>query len=76
MAAVDIPENMAANLLASQVAGFNIAIEELRGNVGNAGNIVRHSAVRRFDELGIGESKAQSGLTATDVGGPTNKAGA
>jgi hypothetical protein len=74
--AVDIPENVAANVLASQTLGFNLAIEELRNNSANAANIVRHSAVRRFDELGIGESRAQTGMLATDIGGPTNPAGA
>lgn len=71
----DLPERVAESLLTAHVEEARYDLAELRKNASNASNIIRHSAVRRFDEIGIGESKAQSGLMATDVGGPTNAAG-
>jgi len=72
--ATDLPENVAQNLMTSSVAGFQLATEELRSNAGNASNIVRHSAARRFDETDVSEGKTAAGILATDVGGPTNAA--
>jgi hypothetical protein len=49
--------------------------EQNAANAEFTANAMRLSAFRRFDELGIGESRAQTGMLATDVGGPTNSAG-
>jgi len=70
--AADLPDNVAQNLMTSAVSGFQLSTEELRANAANAANIIRHSAARRFDELGPTEGKTSAGILATDVGGPTN----
>ena len=70
--ATDLPDNVAQSLMTSSVTGFQLATEELRANAGNAANIIRHSAARRFDETDVTEGKTAAGVLATDVGGPTN----
>lgn len=72
--ATDLPENVAQNLMASSIAGFQLGTETLRINGANASNIIRHSAARRFDELDTTESRAESGIMATPIAGPTTKA--
>ena len=73
--AVDLPENVAQNLITSSITGFQLGTEELRANAANAANIIRHSSARRFDELDIAESRSSSGLIATPIASPTTQAG-
>jgi hypothetical protein len=72
--ATDIPENLAqatmaliqSNLVANNRDGQAISTTAL--------GVLQVAAARNFDELGVTESRANSGLIATPFAGPTTKA--
>ena len=71
----DVPAGVAEHLLTIRLTETEKDIASLRAGTGIQSEILRFSAVRRFDELGISEARAQTGLLATNVGGPTNAGG-
>ena len=74
-APVDMPTNVAAQVLAHSMNGVQFALEEGRNSAVSANALLRYSAARRFDETGIGESRAESGLIATPVASPATQTG-
>jgi hypothetical protein len=69
--ATDIPENLAqatmaliqSNLVANNRDGQAISTTAL--------GVLQVAAARNFDELGVTESRANSGVIATPIAGPT-----
>lgn len=69
--ATDIPENLAqatmaliqSNLVANNRDGQAISTTAL--------GVLQVAAARNFDELGVTESRATSGVVATPIAGPT-----
>lgn len=72
--ATDIPENLAqatmaliqSNLVANNRDGQAISTTAL--------GVLQVAAARNFDELGVTESRANSGIIATPIAGPTTAA--
>ena len=73
MAAIDLPENVAGVIIKAGSESFQALMTDINNNGAHIHNVTRGSIFRRFDETGVAEGKTQSGVLATDVGGPTNK---
>lgn len=73
-ATFDLPENMGA-AIASEV-GANITHDNRQGRaISNlAGGVLMGALGENFHELGVKESRANSGLIATPIASPTNGA--
>ncbi len=69
MPGIDLSENVANALLTDAVGGFNATMQDARNN----GSLA--AAARNFDELGVAESRAVSGVMATPVASPTTQSG-
>jgi len=69
--AIDLPENVASELLRNGMAAHQQAMTDISTNASHIHNITRGSIVRKFDEIGIQESRSASGVLATPVAGPT-----
>jgi hypothetical protein len=75
MATVDLPEGVAAHLLKSGSESYQRQMSQ-GGDVSQLANGVLQAAMaRNFDELGIKESRAVSGVVATPVASPTTQQG-
>lgn len=72
--AIDLPENVAGELLRQGVSDHQAAMSETRGNIQNVNNIVRSYAARSFGQLDTIESRANSGVMATPIASPTTQA--
>ena len=59
-------------LMTNTLGNINAASDSLRFAHANASSVIEHASARNFDELGTLESRANSGVMATDMGGPTN----
>lgn len=70
---VDLPPNVASEILRLGMASHQQGMADISTNASHIHNITRGSIVRKFDEIGIGESRAQSGLIATPIAGPTTQ---
>ena len=73
MAQIDLPENVAGALLKEGSESHQAPLLDIRHNGANVHNLVRTSAFRKFDQLEISESRAQSGLVATPIASPTTQ---
>jgi hypothetical protein len=69
--AIDLSDNVAAMLLKEGSESHQALMNDIRHNGSNVHNLTRLSAFKKFDQLGIGESRAESGLIATPVASPT-----
>jgi len=68
----DLPESVAQQFMADTIASARNTSDESRSLTTIAAGVLKAAAARNFDELGTVESKANSGVMATDMGGPTN----
>ena len=73
MPAIDLPENIVGMLLKEGSESHQAIILDIRHNGANVHSLVRHSAFRKFDEIGSIESRANSGVIATPVASPTTQ---
>lgn len=73
MAAIDLPENISGLLLKEGSESHQALMNDIRHNGANVHNLVRTSAFRKFDEIGSIESRANSGVIATPIAGPTTQ---
>ena len=73
--AIDLPENVASELLRQGVSVHQQAMTDISTNASHIHNITRGSIVRKFDEIGTLESRANSGVMATPIASPTTQAG-
>lgn len=71
----DIPPNVAQGMMADIAGNITAANTVARNNFTIAGGVLQGSMARRFDEDSVAQGKTAAGILATDVGGPTNKAG-
>lgn len=71
----DLPPGVAAQLMTETVGNISANNRDGR-NVGTlAAGVLQAAMARNFDELGTIESRANSGVIATPVAGPTTQAG-
>ena len=70
---IDLPNNVAAAILKEGSESHQALMTDIRHNGATVHNLVRMSALRKFDQLGIGESRAESGLLATPPAPPTTQ---
>ncbi len=73
MPAIDLPDNVAGLLLKEGSESHQALMNDIRHNGANVHSLVRHVAARKFDELGVAESRANSGLIATPIASPTTQ---
>ena len=71
MPAVDLPESVASQLLTESVGNIQANNRDGRNAGTVATNVLTGAMARNFDELGTVESRANSGIIATPVAGPT-----
>lgn len=75
MPQVDLPESVASQLLTESVGNIQANNRDGRNAGTVATNVLTGAMARNFDELGTIESRANSGIIATPVAGPTTQAG-
>ena len=75
MAAVDLPEAVASQLLTESVGNIQANNRDGRNAGTVATNVLSGAMARNFDELGTIESRANSGVIATPVATPTTQGG-
>ena len=71
MAAVDLPENVAVQLMAESATNTQHNNNNQRNVSTVANNVIQVASARNFDKLGAVESRAVSGVLATPVAPPT-----
>ena len=74
--AADLADGVAQAILNSGVNAHQFLMTESQGNIQHANNITRLTAAKKFDEIGIGESKAGQGLITVPHGAPAGPHGA
>ncbi len=74
MSAIDLPSNVAGAILKQGSEAHQQAMTDILANGANVHNLVRLSGFRKFDEIGVAESRANSGLMATPIASPTTQA--
>jgi glutamyl-tRNA reductase len=75
MAAVDLPESVASQLLTESVGNIQANNRDGRNAGTIATNVLAGAMARNFDELGTVESRANSGIIATPVASPAVQTG-
>lgn len=70
---IDLPDNVVGLLLKEGSETHQALLTDIRHNGAHIHNMARAVALRKHDELEIGESRAQSGLIATPVASPTTQ---
>lgn len=72
--AIDLPPNVTGMLL-KQGSEFSQAhMADITTNAGVVHNLARLIATRNFDEVGVLEGRAVSGVMATPIASPTSQA--
>lgn len=69
----DLPENIANQLMTESAGNIQQTNATGRQVHGVAMGVLQAAAARNFDELGVTESRATSGVIATPVAGPTTQ---
>lgn len=72
---IDLPENVAAQLMVESTGNIQANNRDGRNVSTIALGVLQAAAARNFDELGVTESRATSGVIATPVASPTTQAG-
>lgn len=72
---IDLAPNVAAQLQTETVGNIQQNNALNRNVAGVAMGVLQSAAARNFDELGTLESRANSGVLATPIAGPTTQAG-
>ena len=70
---IDLSANVAAMLMKEGSESHQALMTDIRHNGASVHNLVRHAAFRKFDEIGSMESRANSGVMATPIAGPTTQ---
>jgi hypothetical protein len=70
---VDLPENVAASLMKEGSEGHQALMADIRHNGANVHSLVRHAAFKHYNEIDSVESRANSGVLATPIAGPTTQ---
>ena len=70
---IDLPDNVAGAILKQGSEAHQAIMTDVINNGANVHNLVRTSAFRKFDEIGSIESRANSGVIATPIAGPTTQ---
>ena len=70
---IDLPPNVAAELQLETVGNIQADNRNGRAITNVAMGVLQAAAARNFDELGVTESRATSGVIATPVAGPTTQ---
>ncbi len=73
--AADIPDNFAQAMVAESAANMQASNRNSRNVFDAAMGVLQVAAARNFDELGVTESRANSGLIATPIASPTTQQG-
>ena len=73
--AVDLPENVSQQILTRLVNNADSNSERTQVAATNANNVLMAASARNFDEIGIQESRATSGVIATPIAGPATQTG-
>ena len=71
--ALDLAENVGGMLLKSGSEAHQALMTDIMHNGANVHNLTRLSSFKHFDEFGIEESRANSGLIATPIATPTTQ---
>lgn len=74
-AAADLPPAVAGQLITESVGNIQGNNRDGRNVATLAVGVLQAAMARNFDELGTIESRANSGVIATPVAGPTTQAG-
>ena len=70
---IDLPPSVASQVLAETVGNIQANNRDGR-NIGSlAAGVLQAAMARNFDELGTIESRANSGVIATPIAGPTTQ---
>lgn len=72
---IDLPANVASQFMATAVAGANDSSSNVRNVANIAMGVLQTAAARSFDELGVTESRATSGVIATPIASPSTQTG-
>lgn len=73
---VDLPPNFAAHMQAETLGNIQATNAASRDSAQTANAVLRFAAARNFDELGVTESRAASGVFATPIASPATQSGA
>lgn len=71
--AIDLTENVTGLLLKHGSEFHQSHMAEVTTNAGTVHNLARLIATRNFDEVGVLEGRAVSGVMATPIASPTTK---
>lgn len=71
MAQVDLPENIASQILTETAGNIQATNNNGRNFANTAGGVLQGAMARNFDELGTVEGRAVSGVNATPLGAPS-----
>ena len=72
---IDLAPNVAGALMTETVGNIQANNRDGRNISTTALGVLQSAAARNFDELGISESRAASGVIATPVASPTTQSG-
>lgn len=72
----DLPESLAQQLMAETAGNVQLSNAAARDSAQTANAVLRFAAARNFDELGVTESRAASGVFATPIASPATQSGA
>lgn len=71
---IDLPPSVAQHLMTESVGNIQANNRDGRNISTTAMGVLQAAAARNFDELGVSESRASSGLIATPIASPTTQA--
>jgi len=71
--AVDLPPNVASEMLRLGASAHQQGMTDIATNASHIHNITRGSIVRKFDEIGTLEGRANSGVNATPIAAPATQ---
>jgi len=71
----DLPEAVANQLMTETVGNIQSANASSRNVATLANGVLQAAMARNFDELGVIESRATSGVMATPIASPTTQTG-
>ncbi len=74
-APIDLAPNVAGHLMTETVGNIQANNRDGRNLGTMAMGVLQVAAARNFDELGVAESRANSGLVATPVASPATQSG-
>ena len=72
---IDLPCRVAAGLLQESYGNIQMSNANARNASQEINALMGRSSARKFDEMGTIESRANSGVLATPIAGPTNAQG-